>query len=56
MIDLKGLRAEIRVMTTRKRLFKVLKEELMGLGYWKNRPRGNPKGGFKTMKEGKSVV
>lgn len=29
-------------MTPRTKLYKVLKEELNALGYWKNRPRGNP--------------
>ena len=27
--------------------YKILKEELSTLGYWKNRPRGNPKKGYR---------
>lgn len=42
-------------MNTRKKVFKVLKEELSLVGYWRNRPRGNPKQGFKAMKEKKNV-
>lgn len=55
MMDLDDLRAAIKGMTPRKSLFKVLKQELQGLGYWQNRPRGNPKAGFRAMKERKSV-
>jgi hypothetical protein len=36
------LREEIRKMSTRSQLFRVLKEELKALGYWRNRPRGKP--------------
>lgn len=28
-------------------LYKALKEELSALNYWRNKPRGNPKKGFK---------
>ena len=55
MIDLKDLKAEIEAMTPRKKLFKVLKEGLSALGYWRNKPRGDPKKGYKAMKEGKNV-
>jgi hypothetical protein len=51
MIDLNILRQEIINLTPRKKLFKVLKEELSVLGYWKNQRRGNPKRGYTTMKE-----
>ena len=47
MIDFEALVSEIRAMNTRKKLFKVLKTELLALGYWKNRPRGNPFRGHK---------
>jgi hypothetical protein len=36
------LRREIRKMSTRSRLFRVLKQELEALGYWRNKPRGKP--------------
>ena len=29
-------------MTRRSELYRVLKEELTALGYWKNKARGNP--------------
>ncbi len=42
MIDYSELRDRIRVMTPKQQLYKLLKEELQALGYWKNQPRGNP--------------
>ena len=33
------------------KLYKILKTKLTELGYWRNRPRGNPAAGFKKMKE-----
>ena len=42
MVDLEELRQEIRGLTRRKRLYKLLKEELTAQGYWKAKPRGNP--------------
>lgn len=45
MVNLKELRAELKVLTRRKRLYKVLKEDLKQLGYWRNKPRGNPEKG-----------
>jgi hypothetical protein len=44
------LRQEIRAMTPRSGLFRILKEELSALGYWRNRPRGNPKKGYAGMR------
>ena len=32
-------------------LYKLLKIELTRLGYWKNKPRGNPSAGHKAMIE-----
>jgi len=32
-------------------LFKVLKRELSPLGFWRNRPRGNPAKGYEAMKK-----
>lgn len=54
MINLKELRQDIRAMNSRKRIYRVLKEELSLLGHWKNRPRGNPKKGYAVSK-GKNV-
>lgn len=51
MVNLGELRKEIRSMTTRKGLFHVLKEELSVLGYWINKPRGNPKKGYEASKK-----
>lgn len=41
-IDLDNLRMRIRKMTRNTLLFIVLKEELSDMGYWRNKPRGNP--------------
>jgi len=41
-IDIEQLRKEIRTMNRRQLLYKVLKEELGRLGYWKLRARGDP--------------
>ena len=54
-IDLDRLRTDIRTMTRKSLLFKALKQELSELGYWQNRPRGNPKEGYKKMKETKCL-
>ncbi len=50
MIDLKELRQELQSLNPRKKLFRVLKEELSALGYWRNRPRGDPKKGYAVYK------
>ncbi len=42
-IDLEQLRKEIRNLQQWQVLYIVLKEELSLKGFWKNRPRGNPK-------------
>jgi hypothetical protein len=55
-MELDSLRAAIRSMTPRTQLFKVLKEELTALGYWRNKPRGNPAKGFKVMKGEKNEI
>lgn len=41
-IDLEQLRKEIRELNRTKTLYRVLKEELRRLGYWKNQGRGDP--------------
>jgi len=50
MLDYKALQLKLKALTPRKRLYKLLKTELTKLGYWRNRPRGNPKKAFKAMK------
>lgn len=49
MVDIDKLREAIRVMTRRSKIYKVLKEELSSLGYWKNKRRGNPRAGYECM-------
>ena len=39
-IELDRLRTEIRHMSVRSSLYKLLKEELSARGWWKNRDRG----------------
>jgi len=50
MIDLEELRKEIRQLTRDQALYRVLKEELGALGYWKARPRGNPQKGYQKAR------
>jgi protein associated with RNAse G/E len=49
-LDLEQLKREIRKIEYWHPLFKLLKEELTKLGYWKNRQRGNPSLGYAKMK------
>jgi hypothetical protein len=42
MLNLEELRLQIRSLTREKKLYKLLKEELEPLGYWKNKRRGKP--------------
>ncbi len=51
-IDLQQLRIEIRKLNRTKILYKVLKEELSALGYWKLRERGNPIKAFYSRGKG----
>lgn len=53
-LDFKQLTAELHVMEYHSPLFRLLKRELSLLGYWRNKPRGNPRKGFDAMK-GKGV-
>jgi len=55
MVNIDELRDEIRGLSRRKRLYKVLKEELSSLGYWKNKTRGNPSKGLEVMLKGKNA-
>jgi len=36
-------------MTRKSLLYKALKEELLSLGYWRNKPRGNPSAGLEAQ-------
>ncbi len=40
-MDINVLRQAIRSMTRRSGLYKALKEELLALGYWRNKARGD---------------
>ena len=42
------LRQKIRKMSHRSQVYKALKTELSALGYWRNKPRGNPAKGFQA--------
>jgi hypothetical protein len=50
-IDFEELRESMKVMSRQTQLFKVLKEGLSERGYWRNKPRGNPKKGYAIMQE-----
>jgi hypothetical protein len=50
MIDLNKLTIAIRNMTRQQGLYKILRDELTTLGYWRKLPRGNPKKGYKIMR------
>ena len=45
-IFITALIKEIRVMKPKTLLYKALKTELSLLGYWHNKPRGNPAKGY----------
>lgn len=40
--DIDSLAQQIRTMSVRSNLYKMLKVELKARGWWKNRPRGKP--------------
>ena len=46
LVDLEALRYAIRAMTRKQALYRLLKEELTELGYWKQRGRGRPFDGY----------
>ena len=46
-MDMEELRLSIRNMTRKQAIYKVLKEELTALGYWRSLARGNPRAGKK---------
>jgi hypothetical protein len=43
----------IRHMTRQQWLYRVLRDELTALGYWRKLPRGNPRKGWEVMKQHK---
>jgi len=47
-LDLEQLRKEIRELNRSKLLYRVLKQELSRLGYWKNQGRGDPVKAFQS--------
>jgi hypothetical protein len=55
MIDMKELRESIKAMTRQQELYRVLRDELSALGYWRKRSRGNPREGYRKMKEKRDV-
>ena len=52
-LNLQQLAEEIRQLERHQSLYKVLKKELMYLGYWKNKERGNPKKGYERRQYGR---
>jgi hypothetical protein len=55
MVNLTELRIEIKKLERHQELYRVLKEELTALGYWRNRARGNPRNAYLHMIEKKKV-
>jgi hypothetical protein len=56
MLNIEKLKEEIRKLRPRTRLFTMLKKELSILGYWKNKPRGNPRRGYEVKKKREIVA
>jgi len=52
-VDIGQLTKELRGLERHQMLFKALKSELIKLGYWKNKRRGDPVKGFREMKNKK---
>jgi hypothetical protein len=50
-LNLNLLRSKIRTMQRWQPLYKMLRDELTKLGYWRAKPRGNPKLGYQKYKE-----
>lgn len=50
MIDIKELRQAIRRMTRQQALYRILRDELSALGYWRRLSRGDPSKGYQAMK------
>jgi len=52
-LNLEQLRLEIRDMTRTHALYRLLRDELTLLGFWRARPRGDPAKAYRVMKQGK---
>ena len=52
--DLEVLKNEIRRMHRNSPLYRLLRDELTAMGYWKKKPRGKPDKGYQVMCERKS--
>ena len=52
-IDLEQLRIEIRRLHRTHALYRLLRDELSALGFWRAKPRGNPALGYKIAHERK---
>ena len=50
-IDLDQLRLEIQSMKRHQPIYRILRDELKKLGFWKFRKRGNPSKGYRMMRE-----
>ena len=50
-LDLELLRQKLHKLNRQQKLYKILRDELTTLGYWKKLPRGNPKKGGLASKE-----
>ena len=37
-------------------LYRLLRDELTALGYWRKRARGNPRKGYQAMQDNKSKI
>jgi hypothetical protein len=49
--DLEVLKSEIRRMHRNSPLYRLLRDELTAMGYWKKKPRGKPDKGYQVMRE-----
>ena len=54
-IDLVRLRFELEHLARSQPIYKVIKEVLTEKGYWRNKPRGNPKKGYQMRGTKKKV-
>lgn len=53
MVDVEKLRIEVKKLERHSALYKMLKEELTALGYWRIKPRGNPRAGYEAQQREK---
>jgi hypothetical protein len=52
-INLEQLRIEIKELKRHQPLYRLLRDELSLLGFWRFRPRGDASKGYKAMREKK---